>query len=286
MAKALDDQGAKIQSELDEAARLRAEAEAMLAQIRLEKAEAEAQAADMLATAEADARRLEAEAKAKLEETLARRQALAERRIAQAEAQATIEVKAVAADLAAKAAQDILTARLAAAKPRRRRRGLLHCGGAPWLVGGRAVDEAGGAFLAGLQSGEDVAHDPAEDHVGDQHPAEGAEACAAGEGARVAHHGDDQHHRHPGRHSEQDALGLRGVGGQLGIDDREQRPHDQRTDDEVDRPPRHQVVAQPEHAGDDFGERVEDLGEQEIHRLKNGNRDGRNEAGGDPLFYA
>ncbi|MFK4058016.1 F0F1 ATP synthase subunit B [Brevundimonas sp. NPDC046655] len=116
VAKALDDKGAKIQSELDEAARLRAEAEAMLAQIRQEKAEAEAQAADMLAAAEADARRIEAEAKAKLEEALTRRQALAERRIAQAEAQATTEVKAVAADLAAKAAQDILTDRLAAAK--------------------------------------------------------------------------------------------------------------------------------------------------------------------------
>lgn len=115
MAKALDAQGAKIQSELDEAARLRAEAEAMLAQIRLEKAEAEAQAADMLAAAEADARRLEAEAKVRLEEGLVRRQALAERRIAQAEAQATIEVKAAAADLAAKAAQDILAARLAVA---------------------------------------------------------------------------------------------------------------------------------------------------------------------------
>lgn len=116
VAKALDDKAAKIQSELDEAARLRAEAEAMLAQIRQEKAEAEAQAADMLAAAEADARRIEAEAKAKLEETLVRRQQLAERRIAQAEAQATTEVKAAAADLAAKAAQDILTARLAAAK--------------------------------------------------------------------------------------------------------------------------------------------------------------------------
>ena len=116
VAKALDDKAAKIQSELDEAARLRAEAEAMLAEIRQEKAEAEAQAADMLAAAEADARRIEAEAKAKLEETLVRRQQLAERRIAQAEAQATTEVKAAAADLAAKAAQDILTARLAAAK--------------------------------------------------------------------------------------------------------------------------------------------------------------------------
>jgi F-type H+-transporting ATPase subunit b len=113
VAGALDAKAAKIQSELDEAARLRAAAEALLAQIRQEKAEAEAQAAEMLKAAEIDARRLEAESKIKLEEALARRQALAERRIAQAEAQASAEVKAAAADLAAKAAEQILTARLA-----------------------------------------------------------------------------------------------------------------------------------------------------------------------------
>ncbi len=113
IAGQLDARAAKIQSELDEAARLRAEAEALLAQIRQEKAEAEAQAAEMLKAAEADARVMEAEARAKLEESLARRQALAERRIAQAEAQAAVEVKAAAADLAARAAEQILTARLA-----------------------------------------------------------------------------------------------------------------------------------------------------------------------------
>ncbi len=112
----LDAKAAKIQGELDEAARLRAEAEALLAQIRKEKVEAEAQAADMLKAAEADARRLEEEAKAKLEESLTRRQALAERRIAQAEAQASAEVKAAAADLAAKAAEAILTQRAATQK--------------------------------------------------------------------------------------------------------------------------------------------------------------------------
>lgn len=116
VATALDAKAAKIQSDLDEAARLRAEAEAMLAQIRAEKAEAEAQAKNMLATAEAEAKRLEAEAKAKIEEGLARRQALAERRIAQAEKDATNEVKAAAADLASKAAHQILSARLAVAK--------------------------------------------------------------------------------------------------------------------------------------------------------------------------
>lgn len=116
IAAALDGQAAKIQAELDEAARLRAEAEALLAQIRAEKAEAEAQAAAMLKAAEDDARRLEAEAKVKLEESMARRQALAERRIEQAEAQATAEVKAAAAEIAGKAAEQILTARVAGQK--------------------------------------------------------------------------------------------------------------------------------------------------------------------------
>jgi F-type H+-transporting ATPase subunit b len=116
VAGQLDAKAAKIQGELDEAARLRAEAEALLAQIRKEKVEAEAQASEMLKAAEADARRLEEEAKVKLEESLARRQALAERRIAQAEAQASAEVKAAAADLAAKAAEVILTQRAATQK--------------------------------------------------------------------------------------------------------------------------------------------------------------------------
>ena len=116
IAGQLDAKSAKIQSELDEAARLRAEAEALLVQIRAEKAEAEAQAAEMLRAAEADARVMEADAKVKLEESLARRQALAERRIAQAEVQATAEVCAAAADLAARAAEQILTARVTGQK--------------------------------------------------------------------------------------------------------------------------------------------------------------------------
>ena len=114
VAGALDAKAAKIQSELDEAARLRAEAEALLAQIRQEKLEAETQAAEMLAAAEADAKRMEVEARARLEESLTRREAMAERKIAQAEAQAAAEVKAAAVELAAAAAERILADRLAA----------------------------------------------------------------------------------------------------------------------------------------------------------------------------
>jgi len=114
IAGRLDGAALKIQSELDEAARLRAEAEALLTQIRQEKAEAEIQAAEMLAAAEADARRMEVEARARLEESLTRREAMAERKIAQAEAQATAEVKAAAVELAAAAAERILADRLTA----------------------------------------------------------------------------------------------------------------------------------------------------------------------------
>ena len=113
---ALDAKSAKIQADLDEAARIREEAPRLLTQLKAERAEAEAQAKDMLAAAQEEARRYEADAKAKLEESLARRQQLAERKIANAEAQAAAEVKAAAADLAAQAAEVVLTQRLPGVK--------------------------------------------------------------------------------------------------------------------------------------------------------------------------
>jgi F-type H+-transporting ATPase subunit b len=110
--KALDDRAAKIQSSLDEAERLRTEALELLEGLKVQRAEAEAQAAQMLKDAEAEARRLEAEAKVKLEEQIARRTALADRRITQAEHQAAADVKAAAADLAAHIAETLLRQRL------------------------------------------------------------------------------------------------------------------------------------------------------------------------------
>lgn len=116
IAATLDARTATIQANLDEAARIRAEAETLLAALKVERADAERQAKDMMAAAEDQARMFEAEAKAKLEETLARRQLQAERKIANAEAQAQAEVKAAAAELAAQMAEHILVARLAGAK--------------------------------------------------------------------------------------------------------------------------------------------------------------------------
>ncbi len=113
LGAALDAQAATIQANLDEAARIREEAQRLLETLKAERAEAERHAKEMLAQAQAEAKRLEADAKAKLEESLQRRQQVAERKIATAEAQAAAEVKATAAELAAQAAETMLAQRLA-----------------------------------------------------------------------------------------------------------------------------------------------------------------------------
>ena len=114
--KALDSKAAKIQADLDEAQRLREEAQGLLASLKTQREQSEKLAAEMLANAKAEAKRLEAEAKAKLEEQIKRRQELAERRISNAEAQASADVKAAAADLAAQLAENVLAKRLDGAK--------------------------------------------------------------------------------------------------------------------------------------------------------------------------
>ena len=114
--KALDDAGAKIQAQLDEATHLRDEAKALLAQINVQREETEKAAAQMLAAAQVDAERLRAEAAADLEEDVRRMRDLAVRKIAVAEAAAAAEVKAAAADLATHAAETVLAARIAGAK--------------------------------------------------------------------------------------------------------------------------------------------------------------------------
>ena len=106
---ALDRRSARIRAELDEARRLKEEAQALLAEYQRRQGEAEREAAEIVAGAKAEAERLAAEAKAKSEEFLARRTKLAETKIAQAEAQALTDVRNAAADAAVAAAEKILT---------------------------------------------------------------------------------------------------------------------------------------------------------------------------------
>lgn len=105
---ALDNRQDRIKSELDEARRLKEEAQALLAQYQRKQQEAEQEAQAIVAGAKAEAERMAAEAKIKMEEFVARRQKMAETKIAQAEAQALADVRAAAADAAIAAAEKIL----------------------------------------------------------------------------------------------------------------------------------------------------------------------------------
>jgi F-type H+-transporting ATPase subunit b len=105
----LDRHGARIKTEIDEARRLKNEAEALLAESKRKLTEADREAESLVAGARAEAERLALEAKAKLEELVSRRTKIAEAKIAQAEAQALADVRAAAAEAAASAAGTILT---------------------------------------------------------------------------------------------------------------------------------------------------------------------------------
>ena len=106
--RGLDARGQAIQAELDQAARLRAEATALLASFEKKTAEAEANAAAIVAEARAQAEQLAKVAAERLNEFVARRTKQAEAKIALAEAQAAADVRAAAADHAAKAAEIVL----------------------------------------------------------------------------------------------------------------------------------------------------------------------------------
>ncbi len=110
--EALDARGAKIQADLDEAARLRTEAEAMLRAAEGERAAALAEAEQTLARAKAEAERVAAMTAAEAEAAAKRREKMAMDRIHAAEAGAVAEVRAAAADIAAAAARTVIAERL------------------------------------------------------------------------------------------------------------------------------------------------------------------------------
>ncbi|WAC27793.1 ATP F0F1 synthase subunit B [Ancylobacter sp. SL191] len=112
MAAKLDARGDRIRQELEEARRLKEEAQKLVAEYKRRQREAEAEAEAIVTTARAEAERLATEAKQKLDDLITRRTKMAEQKIAQAEAQALADVKAAAAEAAVKAAETLLTAQL------------------------------------------------------------------------------------------------------------------------------------------------------------------------------
>jgi F-type H+-transporting ATPase subunit b len=104
----LDDRSDRIKQALDEAQRLRSEAQAVLTQYQTKREEAEKEAQAIIVSARVEAERLAGEAKGKVEEFIARRTKMAESKIAQAEAQALADVRSAAADASVAAAEKIL----------------------------------------------------------------------------------------------------------------------------------------------------------------------------------
>jgi F-type H+-transporting ATPase subunit b len=108
----LDQRSARIQSELEEARKLREEAEQLLAEYRRKEGEATAEAQSIIAHAKEEAERIAAHSAQELKQALERRQRLAEERIAQAEAKAVGEIRAVAVDAAISAAREVIASEM------------------------------------------------------------------------------------------------------------------------------------------------------------------------------
>jgi len=105
----LDKRAADIQSELDEARRLREEAQTVLASYERKALEVEEQAKQIVEHAKTEAREAAEQAKLDIQASIARRLQGAEDRIASAEAAALRDVRDRATDIAVAAAAEILS---------------------------------------------------------------------------------------------------------------------------------------------------------------------------------
>lgn len=112
IAQALDNRAAEIRHQLDEARRLREEAQAILDDYRRKQRDAEKEAADIIALAQREAENYVRETKASFDDMLKRRTRLAEDKIARAQAQVVDEVRNKAIDTAIAASEKLIAAKL------------------------------------------------------------------------------------------------------------------------------------------------------------------------------
>jgi F-type H+-transporting ATPase subunit b len=109
---ALDSRAERIRQELDAARNLRDEAQRALAAYQRQQQEGAAEAQAIIAHAKEEAERIAAQSLRDLEEALRRRQQLAQERIAQEEAKALAEIRAIAVDVAIAASRQAIAASL------------------------------------------------------------------------------------------------------------------------------------------------------------------------------
>lgn len=111
---ALDKRAETIRNELDEARRLREEAQAILSDYQRKHKDVEKEAGEIIRLAQQEAESLAAETRKKLDESLERRTRIAEEKIARAEEQAMAEVRAAAVNVAVAASGEIIRKKLTA----------------------------------------------------------------------------------------------------------------------------------------------------------------------------
>lgn len=112
IGKALDSKIAAIRAQLDEAAQLRSEAEAIKAEYEARSAQADAEAATLLDRARAEAEGIVRQAESDASALVERRGRMAEDKIAAAERAALDQVRAKAARAAAAAAESLIREKL------------------------------------------------------------------------------------------------------------------------------------------------------------------------------
>jgi F-type H+-transporting ATPase subunit b len=108
LVAALDDRADQIRKELEQAKKLREDAEALLAEYEAKRNAAEQQAEQIVADARANAEALAAEAKQKMEDSLERRTQQAQEKIARAEANMVKEVRLAVTSIAISAAEQVI----------------------------------------------------------------------------------------------------------------------------------------------------------------------------------
>lgn len=115
-AAGLDARAEKIKAKLDEARKLREDAQSMLAEYQRKQRDAMQEADAIVAHAKTEAERAAKQAEADLEASVKRREQQAMDRIAQAEAAALAEVRNIAVDIAVTAAAKVISEKVNAEK--------------------------------------------------------------------------------------------------------------------------------------------------------------------------
>ena len=116
IAGALDVRSNRIRDQIEEAQRLREEAQQMLASYQRKQRDAAKEAEEIVSAAEAEAKRLAEAEQAQLEHSLKRREQQAKDRLNQAEQDAVNEVRSKAVEIAVQAARDVIAEQITAQK--------------------------------------------------------------------------------------------------------------------------------------------------------------------------